>query len=116
MSEIPAAQKHPSDPNKKEPDDEKKRIEIPAWWSIVALIMAGLVIVPIQYANMHAKKDVTPTEAEAKLKAPEAASPAKQDVEPAQTPVMRTAEQSEAQPKPATVEAAPPAKEDAAPA
>ncbi len=116
MSEIPAAHKQPSDPNKKEPDDEKKRIEIPAWWSIVALIMVGLVVLPIHYANLHAKKDVTPTEAEAKLNAPEAASPAKQDVAPAQTPVARTTEQAEAQPKPATVEATPPAKEAVAPA
>ena len=41
-----------SDPNRKPPVEEKKRIEIPAWWAIVALIMAGLVYLPIQYANI----------------------------------------------------------------
>ena len=78
MSNSPA-----SGPNKKQPDDEKRRIEIPAWWSIVALIMAALVFLPIQYANKHATKNV-PTEAEAKPNATETASPTKEDAKPAE--------------------------------
>jgi hypothetical protein len=110
MSDSPA-----SGPNKKQPDDEKRRIEIPAWWSIVALIMAGLVFLPIQYANQYAKKNV-PTEAEAKPNAAETASPAKEEAKPAETQVTRTAEPAEAQPKPGAAETASPAKEEAKPA
>jgi hypothetical protein len=104
------------DPSKKQkqPDDEKRRIAIPAWWSIVALIMAGLVFLPIQYANQHAKKNV-PTEAEAKPNPAETASPAKEEAKPAETQVTRAAEPAEAQPKPSAAEAAPPAKEEAKP-
>ena len=110
MSDTPA-----SDPNKKQPDDEKRRIEIPAWWSIVALIMACLVVLPIHYANMHTKKNV-PTEAEAKPNATETASPAKEEAKPAETQVTQAAEPAEAQPKPSAAEAASPAKEEAKPA
>ena len=107
MSNSPA-----SDPNKKQPDDEKRRIEIPAWWSIVALIMAALVFLPIQYANKHAVKSAAPTEAEANASAPDAAS---QEAKPAETQVTRAAEPAEAQPKSVAAEAAPPAKEEAKP-
>ncbi len=116
MSNPLAAHKQPSDPNKKEPDDEKKQIKIPAWWSIVALIMAGLVVLPIQYANLHEKKNVAPAEAEVKPNAPEAASPAKEDAGPAETQATRTAEQPGAQPKPGTADAGSPAKDDVGPA
>jgi len=109
MSHSPA-----SDPNKKQPDDEKRRIEIPAWWSIVALIMAGLVFLPIQYANQHAKKNA-PTEAEAKPNATETASSAKEEAKPAETQVTRAAEPAEAQPKPTVAETPSPAKEEAKP-
>ena len=104
-----------SDPNKKQPDDEKRRIEIPAWWSIVALIMAGLVFLPIQYANQYAKKNA-PTEAEVKPNAAETAAPAKEEAKPAETQVTRAAEPAEAQPKPSVAETASPAKEEAKPA
>ena len=110
MSDSPA-----SDPNKKQPDNEKRRIEIPAWWSIVALIMAGLVILPIQYANLHTKKNV-PTEAEVKPNAAETASPAQEEAKPAETQVTRAEEPAEAQPKPGSAEATSQAKEEAKPA
>ena len=110
MSDSPA-----SDPKKKQPDDEKRRIEIPAWWSIVALIMAGLVFLPIQYANQHAKKNA-PTEAEVKPNAAETAAPAKEEAKPAETQVTRAAEPAEAQPKPSVAETASPAEEEAKPA
>ena len=109
MSDSPA-----SDPNKKQPDDEKRRIEIPAWWSIVALIMTCLLILPIHYATIHTKKNV-PTEAEAKPNAAETASPAKEEAKPADTQVTRAAEPAEAQPKPSVAEAASQAKEEAKP-
>ncbi len=109
MSNSPA-----SDPNKKQPDDEKRRIEIPAWWSIVALIMAALVFLPIQYANKHAVKNV-PTEAEAKPTVTETASLAKDEAKPAETQVTRAAEPAETQPKPSASEVAAPAKEEAKP-
>ncbi len=108
MSDTPAY-----DPNKKQPDNEKRRIEIPAWWSIVALIMAGLVVLPIYYANLHTKKNV-PTEAEAKPNAAETASPAKEEAKPAETQVTRAAEP--AQPQPSSDELASPVKEEAKPA
>ena len=110
MSNSPA-----SDPKKKQPDDEKRRIEIPAWWSIVALIMAGLVFLPIQYANQHAKKNV-PVEAEAKPNAAETAALAKEEAKPAETQVTRAAEPAEAQSKPSAAETASAAKEEAKPA
>lgn len=49
---------------------EQERIVIPAWWSIVALIMAGLVFLPIQYAKLYGNKAApqeapTPVTAEA---------------------------------------------------
>ena len=109
MSDSPA-----SDPNKKQPDDEKRRIEIPAWWSIVALIMACLLILPIHYATMHTKKNVA-TEAEAKPTAAETPSPAKEEAKPADTQVTRSGEPVEAQPKPSVAETASPAKEEAKP-
>ena len=108
MSDTPAY-----DPNKKQPDNEKRRIEIPAWWSIVALIMAGLVVLPIYYANLHTKKNV-PTEAEAKPNAAETVSPAKEEAKPAETQVTRAAEP--AQPQPSSDELASPVKEEAKPA
>jgi hypothetical protein len=108
MSDTPAY-----DPNKKQPDNEKRRIEIPAWWSIVALIMAGLVVLPIYYANLHTKKNV-PTEAEAKPNAAETVSPAKEEAKPAETQVTRDAEP--AQPQPSSDELASPVKEEAKPA
>ena len=42
-------------------EPERERIVIPAWWSVVALIMAGLVFLPIQYAKMYGNK-VAPQE------------------------------------------------------
>jgi outer membrane biosynthesis protein TonB len=64
MSDTGEVPQKAYDPNKNEP--EKERIQIPAWWSIVALIMAGLVFLPIQYANMHSQKPGAPEEAGAK--------------------------------------------------
>lgn len=105
------ADKQQSDPNKKQSDDEKKKIEIPAWWAIVALIMAALVFLPIQYANKHAKQTEATAEAEAKPGTAEPAAAATQEAAPAETPATRTAEQ-EVQSKPAVAEAAPPAKQE----
>ncbi len=107
MSDLPA-----SDPHKKLPDHEKRPIKIPAWWSIVALIMAGLVVLPIQYANMHTKNNV-PAEAEAKPNATETASPAKDEAKPEETQATRTAEPAEA---PNATKTASPAQDDAKPA
>jgi hypothetical protein len=76
--------------------------------------MAGLVFLPIQYANQHAKKNA-PTEAEAKPGAAEVASPAKDEAKPVETQVTRAAEPAEAQPKASAAEVAPPAKEEAKP-
>ncbi len=110
MSDTVAEQQQ-SDPNKKRPADEKKKIEIPAWWAIVALIMAALVYLPILYAEKHATKADAPKEAEAKPAAVEAAATTKQEAAPAETQATRTAEQ-EGQSKPAVAEAAPPAKQE----
>ena len=73
--------------------------------------MAGLVVLPIYYANLHTKKNV-PTEAEAKPNAAETVSPAKEDVKPAETQVMRAAEPAQ----PSSDELASPVKAEAKPA
>ncbi len=104
MSETLA--EHQSDPNKKQPVEEKKPIEIPAWWAIVALVMAGLVFLPIQYANKYAKKADAPAEAQAKPAAAEPASAGQ-----AETQATRAAEQ-EAPAKPSVAETAPLAKQE----
>jgi hypothetical protein len=108
MSDSPA-----SDPDKKQPD-EKRRIEIPAWWSIVALIMACLLIVPIHYATMNTKKAL-PAEAAAKPAAVETASPAKEEAKPAEIKVTQAAEPPAVKPKPSGAEVASPAKQEAKP-
>ncbi len=124
MSDTLAAHKQPSEPNPKQPEDEKKRIEIPSWWAIVALIMVGLVVLPIQYASLHSKKNVAQEEAQAKPAVPEAGSQTKQDVGQPQTPVAQAVapadsqskpnvEQADAQAKPAIPEAASQTKQDA---
>jgi len=64
MSDSGEVQQNSYDPNKKQPD--KERIQIPAWWSIVGLIMVGLVFLPIQYAKLHEKKPAAQEEAAVK--------------------------------------------------
>jgi hypothetical protein len=66
---------------------KKKRIVIPAWWSIIALIMAGLVIAPIQVAKIYGAKAV-PQEAPA----PVAVDAPKQDAEQAKPASEQAAE------------------------
>ena len=96
---------------------EKEKIEIPAWWSIVALIMAALVFLPIQYANTHGNKPVaqegpqaTPAEVASKPAAEQEAPPAKQAVEQAAGASKPAAEQ-EPPPAKQTAEEAKPAAE-----
>ncbi len=103
-----------TDPKKKQQDEAKREIKIPAWWSIVALILAALVYLPIQYANKHTQK---PAEVEAKPSAVvETTSAAKDEAKPAETQVMRAAEPVVVEPKPNVAEIAPTAKEEAKPA
>jgi hypothetical protein len=112
MSDTGGVQQKAYDPNKKEP--EKEPIKIPAWWSVVALIIAGLVFLPIQYANIHSKKPVAQEEPGAKQAenpgpANAEAPQSKQNVEkaeqakPAPEPALE-AKQAE-KPGPATAEA-----------
>jgi chemotaxis protein histidine kinase CheA len=106
MSHNLARQQQPS-----EPEEEKKRIEIPAWWGIVAAIMAGLVFLPIQYERQHNKKPVS--EETSAAKEPAEATPA---VAEAQPPAQEKAEPAAAPAKPAVAEAEPAAPEKAEPA
>jgi hypothetical protein len=48
----------PQDQDKKQPEKKKRRAGVAWWWSLVFLAIAALVVVPIWYADMHAKKPV----------------------------------------------------------
>jgi hypothetical protein len=96
MADKGEVQQKAYDPNKKEP--EKEPIKIPAWWSFVALIIAGLVFLPIQYANIHSKKPAAQEEPAAKQA--ETPGPATADApQPKQS--VEKAEQSKPAPEPA---------------
>lgn len=103
----------PSDPDNKPTGEVKKPLHIPAWWGGVALVMAGLVFLPIQYEKTHNKKPVVEETAAAKEKAePAEVKPEVAEAEPAKA----KAEPAEGAAKPAVAEAEPPAKGKAEPA
>ncbi len=114
MSHNPTSQDRASDPDNTQPEEEKKRHQIPAWWGIVAAIMAGLVFLPIQYERTHNKKPVTEEASAAKEKAEPAE--VKTAVAETQPPAQEKAEPAAAPAKPAVAEAQPPAQEKAEPA
>jgi len=96
MSSTGDVQQKAHDPSSKEP--EKEPIRIPAWWSFVALFLAALVFLPIQYANLYSRKPVVQEEKGAK----EAEKPTPATTEaPQSKPDVVKAEPAKSAPEPA---------------
>lgn len=113
MSTITPGHNQPSDPNQRPSERSRERAHIPSWWSLVLLIMAGLVYLPIQYANMHSTK---PEEQQAAVPKADEQTPAKiEEASPKRDEKAEPAKEAAAEPTHLKQEEAPaPAKQVAA--